>query len=367
MSSPKSLDEESDSDSAPDGSAKIRAIEKRLGSRVRAFVAELKRRNVLRAAALYLAAAWALAQGIAQLGPVVGAPEWVTRWFLVAAGIGLPFFLAFAWFYEITPEGVKRESEIEPAESITHHTGKKLDRWFIAVLALAVVLLLTNQFVLRRDAASTAPLAAPTLISEKSVAVLPFADMSAEKDQGYFSDGISEELLNLLAKVPGLHVAARTSSFSFKGKDMAIPEIAGKLLVAHVLEGSLRKSGNRVRINAKLIHAADGYEVWSQTYDRTLDDIFAIQDDIAADVVKHLRLTLLGAAPTVRKTNPEAYALYLQARQVGRLYTATGYEQSNRLYNQALRVGPGLCRRLEWPRNELHQPDGGRAEEQRGR
>src|SRR5262249_49662762 len=160
--------------------------------------AELKRRNVFRAGALYVAAAWALAQGIAQLGPAFGMPEWGTRWFVIACVIGFPFWIAFAWFYEFTPEGLKRESEIDRSASITHHTGRKLDFAIIGVLALAVVLLLTDRFVLRRGVNQEAGLA----ISAQSIAVLPFVDMSPNKDQEYFSDGISEELLNLLAKIP---------------------------------------------------------------------------------------------------------------------------------------------------------------------
>ncbi len=174
----------------------------------------------------------------------------------------------------------------------------------------------------------------------ESIAVLPFADMSPEGDQEYFSDGISEELLNLLVEIPGLQVAARTSSFSFKGQNLEIPEIAERLNVAHVLEGSVRKSGNQVRITAQLVRAADGFHVWSDTWDRSLDDIFAIQDEIAADVVAQLKITLLGAAPTVEQTDPEAYALYLQARQLGHQHTAEGYEQSNALYQQALAIDP---------------------------
>src|SRR5499425_733357 len=174
------------------------------------FFGELKRRNVIRATILYLGAVWALAQGISQLGPSVGAPEWATRWFLVAAGIGFPFWIAFSWFYEFTPEGLKRESEIDPAESVTHRTGRKLDFAIIGVLAVAVVLLLTDRFVLRHGVNETT--AAP--IGENSIAVLPFVNMSEDKANEFFSDGISEELLNVLAKVPQLQVAARTSSFS---------------------------------------------------------------------------------------------------------------------------------------------------------
>jgi TolB-like protein/cytochrome c-type biogenesis protein CcmH/NrfG len=303
---------------------------------MRSFLGELRRRNVLRAGALYAAGVWALAQGIAQLGPSVGAPDWTTRWFLIAAIIGFPFWIAFAWFYEFTPEGLKRESEVEPDESITHHTGRKLDFAIIGVLAIAVVLLVTDRFVLRHgvNEEGTIP------IAEHSIAVLPFVDMSSGKDQEYFSDGISEELLNLLAKIPQLQVTARTSSFSFKGKEIAIPEIARTLHVANVLEGSVRKAGNSVRITAQLINAVTDTHLWSQTYDRKLDDIFAIQDEIAADVVKQLKLTLLGAAPKARTTDPEAYALYLQALQLGRQGTAEAFKASDALYRKVLAIDP---------------------------
>jgi TolB-like protein len=302
----------------------------------RNFFSELKRRNVIRAAILYVGAVWALAQGISQLGPSVGAPEWATRWLLVAAGIGFPFWVAFAWFYEFTPEGLKRESEIDPAVSITRHTGRKLDFAIIGVLAVAVVLLLTDRFVLRHGVNETTTLP----ISAESIAVLPFVDMSQAKDEEYFSDGISEELLNLLSKVPQLQVAARTSSFSFKGKQIEIPEIARQLHVANVLEGSVRKSANELRITAQLIRAAEGYHLWSETYDRKLDDIFKIQDEIAGEVVKQLKVTLLRPAPTARQTDPKAYALFLQAVQLGRQRTPEAYTQSDALYRQVLEIDP---------------------------
>jgi TolB-like protein len=177
-------------------------------------------------------------------------------------------------------------------------------------------------------------------ISERSIAVLPFVNMSSDKEQEYFSDGLSEELLNLLSKVPDLRVAARTSSFYFKGKDARLPDIARELQVAHLLEGSVRKSGNRVRITAQLIRASDGFHQWSETYDRTLEDIFAVQEEIAAAVVTQLKVTLLGSAPTIPKTSLDAYALFLQARQLERLYTRQGIEDSIALYQHALAIDP---------------------------
>ena len=324
---------------------------------------ELKRRNVIRAAILYLGAVWALAQGISQLGPSLGAPEWATRWFVVAAGIGFPFWIAFAWFYEFTPEGLKRESEVEPHESITHHTGRKLDFAIIGVLAVAVVLLLTDRFVLRHGVNETT--AAP--IAEKSIAVLPFVNMSEDKANDYFSDGISEEMLNLLAKVPQLKVTARVSSFSFKGKDLDIPEIARRLHVAHVLEGSVRKAGDQVRISAQLIHAADGFHMWSETYDRKLDDIFKIQDEVAGQVVKELKVTLLEPQPKARTTDPKAYVLYLQAGQLGRQKTAEAMEKSDALYHQVLEIDPRYAPAwLELARNFMNKAFIGTVSSQEG-
>ena len=209
-------------------------------------------------------------------------------------------------------------------------------RWAAVAIGLLVLGAIVAAFMI----VSRRPTTSLTAIPEKSIAVLPFVNMSDDKANEYFSDGISEELLNLLAKIPQLQVTARTSSFSFKGKEVAIPEIARTLHVAHVLEGSVRKAGNSVRITAQLIKAGTDTHLWSQTYDRKLDDIFAIQDEIAADVVKQLKVTLLGAAPKARTTDPEAYALYLQAVQLGRQFTAEAFQQSDALYRKALAIDP---------------------------
>jgi adenylate cyclase len=212
-----------------------------------------------------------------------------------------------------------------------------------AVIALALILILgPDSWMPRFGTHPSAEIAAP-VPDAKSIAVLPFLDMSPGKDQEYFSDGISEELLNLLARIPELRVAARTSSFSFKDQNLEVATIAAKLNVAHLLEGSVRKSGNKVRVTAQLINAVDGFRLWSQTYDRTLDDIFTIQDEIAADVVKHLEITLLGDALHVKKVNPEAYALYLQASHLGKNFSAESLEQAITLYRQALAVEPNFA------------------------
>src|SRR5436190_15215949 len=209
-------------------------------------------------------------------------------------------------------------------------------RWVEVAIGLLVLGAIVAAFMI----VSSKPTTSLTAIPEKSIAVLPFVNMSEDKANEYFSDGISEELLNLLAKIPQLQVTARTSSFSFKGKETGIPEIARTLHVAHVLEGSVRKAGNSVRITAQLIRTGTDTHLWSQTYDRKLDDIFAIQDEIAADVVKQLKVTLLGAAPKARTTDPEAYALYLQAVQLGRPFTAEAFQQSDALYRKVLAIDP---------------------------
>src|ERR1019366_4365715 len=189
----------------------------------RNFFAELKRRNVLRAGAFYAASAWLLVQVATQVFPFFHIAEWVVRWIVVAACIGFPFAMAFSWFYEWTSQGLQRESEISPNESITRQTGRKLDRWIIAILGLAVVLLLANQFVLHRDESKPVGVASnATPIPGKSVAVLPFTDLSPKRDQESFSEGMAEEILNALARIKNLKVVGRASSFHYKGKEVAL-------------------------------------------------------------------------------------------------------------------------------------------------
>ena len=325
----------------------------------RSLFAELRRRNVFKAAAAYLALGWVVVQITATLVPALNLPSSLVPIVTWIGVIGFPFVIMFSWIYELTPEGLKRESEVDRSASITHITNRRLDYLIVGLLVLAIGLFAFDRFVPHRvespaasreaqmpsvpsassPSSASASSAAPAA-SDNSIAVLPFVNMSDEKSNEYFSDGISEELLNLLAKVPQLQVTARTSSFSFKGKEIKIPEIARELHVAHVLEGSVRKAGNSVRITAQLIKAGTDTHLWSQTYDRKLVDVFAIQDEIAADVVKQLKVTLLGAAPRARTTDPEAYALYLQAKQLGQQFTAEAFQQSDTLYRKVLAIDP---------------------------
>ena len=320
------------------------------------LVSELRRRNVFRVAIAYVVIAWVILEAGDVLAPALHLPEWVVSALVFFLVLGFPAALVFAWAFELTPEGIKLEKDVDRSKSITHITGRKIDYLIIGVLALALTVFAFDKWVLEpsRDAelvqATTeavteqASPAAAAPMTPNSIAVLPFVNMSDDPSNEYFSDGISEELLNLLAGIPELRVAARTSSFSFKGKDMAIQEMAKQLKVAHILEGSVRKAGNQVRITAQLIKADDGYHLWSESYDRQLDDIFAIQDDIAKSVVDSLRLTLLGEAPQTEPIDPEAYVLYLQAVQVGAHMHAEALEQSNALLKKVLVIAPDYAR-----------------------
>ena len=303
------------------------------------LLAELKRRNVYRAAAFYAASAWLLVQVATQVFPFFHIAEWVVRWIVVAAVVGFPFLLAFAWFYEWTPEGLKRESAIAPAESITRHTRKKLDRWIIAVLGAAVVLLLTDRFVLHKDAG--------TAVEDHSIAVLPLVNESGDANDEYFSDGLSEDLINALTQLNGVRVISRNSSFQFKGKTGDPQSIGAKLGVASLLEGTVRKLGNRLRISAALIHAADGSQVWAQTFDREYKDIFDVQAEIAQAVAQALRIRLLGeAAPSiVSKDRPpngnlQAYESYLQGNFFYDRFSKTDFHKAIEFYRQAIKLEP---------------------------
>ena len=309
------------------------------------FFAELKRRNVLRAAALYVGAAWALAQGIAQLSPAIGLPDWATRWFLIAAAIGFPFAMLFSWFYEWTAHGIVRESEVAADASVTRQTGRKMDRWIIAVLAIAVVLLLTDILMPHRTPPGQKTAAAIPTSIDKSIAVLPFINESGDPQQDYFSDGLSEDLISAIAQVHAIKVIGRNSSFRFRGNAQSdAAGIGAKLGVATLLEGTVRKQGNQVHIVASLVLAADGSEMWSHTYDRELKDVFAVQGDIATSVASALKTTLLGKA--IESTdkppggNMAAYDALLQGRYYAERRNRADYDQAVTYYQQAIKLDP---------------------------
>jgi len=277
------------------------------------FFQELKRRNVIRVALAYVMLGWIVAQ-VAELAlDSFESPAWVMKTILLVLALGLPFAIFFAWAFEITPDGIKKEKDVDREQSITGHTGRRLDRSIIALLTAALIFVVVDRYILDQPS-NEIDLAAA---SGASIAVLPFVNMSNDADQEYFSDGISEELLNMLAKIPQFRVSGRTSSFAFKGQNQDLREIGRDLGVDSILEGSVRKNAGRVRITAQLINVSDGFHLWSETYDRELTDIFAVQDDIASKVVEALEIELLGGATPFlaspsRIENIEAHNAYLQ-------------------------------------------------------
>lgn len=248
---------------------------------------ELSRRNVLRVAAAYAVVSWLLLQVVDVLSPILELPAWVPRAILLVLLVGFPIAVIFAWAFEMTPEGIKREAEVDRSRSITARTGQRLNRVIIAGLLLVIVLLVVERTMF----ANRGSVAEPAAI-ERSVAVLPFADLSENRDQEWFAEGLAEEILNALARTPDLLVSARTSSFAYKDSDKPIQLIAGELGVAHVLEGSVRRVGDRLRVTAQLIRAADGFHVWSENYDRNSDDVIAIQEDLAVSIARALETTM---------------------------------------------------------------------------
>ncbi len=325
------------------------------------FFEELKRRNVIRVGIAYAVVSWLVSQVAEFAIETFGAPDWVLKIFVVFLLLGFPIVLLFAWAFEMTPEGLKREKDIDRSQSITGHTGRKLDYTIIFVLVLALGYFIYDKFsgqpgeapatVAQANVEAAPAAAAETVATDPSIAVLPFTDMSPEQDQGYFSDGIAEELLNVLVKVQGLKVASRTSSFTYKGSKQSLAEIAGELKVDHILEGSVRKAGNRVRITAQLIDADTDRHLWSETFDRELVDIFAIQDEIAKAIVAALsaELGILKDTPAIAVAaateNLDAYELYLKAR--GLFLERRHMEESIALYERAVALDPEFARAWE--------------------
>jgi len=322
------------------------------------LLAELKRRNVFRVAFAYLILGWIVLQFTDIVAPALLLPEWTVSLVTFFGIIGFPFAILFTWAFEMTPDGLKRSHEVHPDDSITHETSVTLNRLIIALMALAIVALLVDRYFVTAgspdpehtqglaDQAAEA-ISADTLDRKpRSIAVLPFVNMSADADQEYFSDGISEELLNGLARIGNLRVAARTSSFAFKGKNLDIIEIGNKLNVETILEGSVRRSGKRIRITAQLINVEDGFHLWSDTYDRDLTDIFVIQDEISAAIVDALRIHLTDSETTesrasaVTEKDVLGYEYFLLARHELRKRLQSSVMLAESLYDQSLAASP---------------------------
>jgi TolB-like protein len=328
----------------------------------RNFFAELKRRNVYKVAVAYLVASWLLIQIATQVFPFFEIPNWAVRLVVLSLILGFPAALIFSWAFEITPEGIKRESEIGPGKSITRKTGRKLVGLTV-VLAVIAASLLVFQLVRPKaepnKSVATQPSGeAKAPVSPKSVAVLAFDNLSDDKGSEYFSDGISEELLTVLQKIPGLHVAARTSAFSFKGKHATAQEIGEKLGVAHLVEGSVRKAGDVVRIAARLTRVDTGEQIWSENYTRDLKDVFAVQTELAEVIVGKLRgrFTRGTADPAIQAQvqtaemggtrNVAAHEQYLQGRFYGDRNSEKSESEALAAYERAVELDSGFA--LAW-------------------
>jgi len=277
------------------------------------LVNELKRRNVFRVGAAYAVAAWLLLQVVDVVLPVIEAPDWVAKSLLLLLAVGLPVALIFAWAFELTPEGLKFERDVDRSSSVTANTGRKLDYVIISILLVALVIFAVDKFIWQESPDEN------TASQKRSIAVLPFANMSGNPDQLFFSDGITEEILNSLVRVKGISVASRTSSFKYRGDITSIPDIAEELGVLFILEGSVRKSGNQLRITAQLIDAEADRHLWSETYDRQDNEIFEIQSDIANSIAQAIQremgIDLSVNIPTRNLTEDmDAYDLYLKGQ-----------------------------------------------------
>lgn len=314
------------------------------------FFSELKRRNVVRVSGVYAVVGWLLLQVATVLEDVMGLPGWFDGFVFAVLLIGFPLALIFAWAFELTPEGLKRTARVDPGQSIAPQTAARLDFFLVlGLFAFAAALLLPGIFPGLLSGVDTPPTEAiggveARVSADASIAVLPFANMSADADQEFFADGVSEELLNKLARLDGLKVAGRTSSFVYKGRNENLQEIGRVLNVAHILEGSVRTQGQRIRVSAQLIQVSDGFHLWSDTYDRNLEDIFAVQDDIARQITAALReRLLLETVPEIvpsRRADTEAYERFLRARDLIYRRERSAMAQAAALLTEAIAIDP---------------------------
>jgi TolB-like protein len=305
------------------------------------FFSELRRRNVYKVAIAYIVGGWALSQGIAQVFPVFDVPNWVIRLIVLIIVIGLPIALILAWMFEMTPEGIKRTEDVTPSDE----RAPKKHVW-VYVVVVGGLLSIGLFFLGRYTAGSKTAAASPNEPSNKSIAVLPFENLSDDKSTAYFSDGITEEILNALAQIPNLKVAARRSAFQFKGNDLDLRKIGQILGVAHILEGSLQKVGDQVRINVQLVDVQNGLQAWSEKFDRKLDNVFAVEDEIARAIATKLRVQLTGGAgqPLVvdSTNNPRAHELYLRGLTL-LAARGPGLREARDSFQKAVELDPGYA------------------------
>ena len=310
--------------------------------------AELKRRNVYKVAVAYAVVGWLVIQVTATIVPALHLPDGLTSAVVVLILVGFPVALVIAWAFEMTPEGMKRTADVSPDDVLPRWSRRKFGAFVVGASVIAAALL-AYQFFKSATAPATEQIAATKSIPQKSIAVLPFLNLSADKNDEYLSDGMTEELLNVLTKVKSLHVPGRSSSFAFKGKneDDIFRKVGEQLHVNTVLEGSVRKAGDKLRITAQLVNVADGYHLWSETYDRDMKDILAMESDVARRVVEALQVQLgvdeeraFAKKPT---ENPEAHRLYLLGRYHFAKFTRAGWTNAIHYFEQALQVDPNFA------------------------
>jgi adenylate cyclase len=311
------------------------------------LITELRRRNVIRVAMAYVALAWLVVQVLDSLAPLFGMGEATARLIVVLMAIGLVPVLVVSWLFELTPGGFKRERDVDHDAAASRAAARRLDRAIIGVLALAVIYFAVDKFVIDpgRDARLVTEAveqardeALVESYGERSIAVLPFVDASADGDQEYMADGVAEEIINLLSMIRDIRVISRSSSFAFKGQQTSLAEVAQRLNVRYIMDGSVRRAGDRLRISAQMIDPRTDTALWSENYDRPFGDVFAIQDEIAAMVVDKLEIELTGAMPTRRVVDAEAYALYLRARELVNLQNWTATQEAEEFLEQSLAI-----------------------------
>ncbi len=325
------------------------------------LIAELRRRNVFRVAAAYLVVGWLLTEVLTTILPTLGAPEWAARAVILIFAFGFVPAVVLSWFFEITPDGIRRDREADHTDPDKQRQVRRVDQ--VTIATAVVLIIFIGLFSARYTADDPTPI--DLGVSAASVAVLPFENMSGDKDNEYFSDGLTETLLHMLAQIPDLKVAARTSSFAFKGRNMSIQEIASALEVAHILEGSVQHAGDKIRVTAQLIRASDGFHIWSKNFDREFTDVFAIQDEIATQVGSALSASLLGTSEETRLAgitteDVDAYELYLQARKARATYSYGGLLAAENLLKGALLIDPDFIEaKSELANSYVHQAETG--------
>ena len=318
------------------------------------FFAELKRRNVYKVGAMYAVSGWLLVQVVTQVLPVFDVSALAQRIIVLAIVAGFPVALVLSWIYELTPQGIVRTGEVVPDASITRATGQKLNHAIIAVLAVAVLVLLADKLLLHRAAPPAAGDRAVAAANDKSIAVLPFDNLSDDKANSYFAEGIQDEILTRLAKIGALKVISRTSTQQYAARPGSLSDIGRQLGVANILEGSVQKAGDSVHINVQLIRAATDEHLWAESYNRKLDDIFGVEGEVAQTIAERMKAALTGAEAqqiSAKLTdNPDAYDAYLRGLAFGNRADALGPNTLNAIaaFSEAVRLDPGFATAWAW-------------------